>query len=110
MREPALDFPAYKSTALRHPKQPLIQVGPERTGPALAHLRPGELCNDLTKDGPVGERITLSGRLLDSAGRPIADSLIEIWQANSAGRYRHRDGRWPAPLDPQFPGRRADRH
>jgi protocatechuate 3,4-dioxygenase beta subunit len=104
MREPPLDFPDYKSTALRHPKRPLIRVGPERSGPALSHLRPGEIANDLTAAGPVGERITVSGRLLDSDGRPIRDSLVEIWQANAAGRYRHRNDRWPAPLDPNFHG------
>jgi protocatechuate 3,4-dioxygenase, beta subunit len=104
MREPPLDWPGYRSTALRHPKQALVQVGLERSGPVLAHLRPGEISNDLTKDGPVGERITVSGRLLDSDGRPIRDSLIEIWQANAAGRYRHRADRWPAPLDPGFAG------
>jgi protocatechuate 3,4-dioxygenase, beta subunit len=104
MREPPLDSPEYKSTALRHPKQPLIRVERERTGPALAHLRPGEMSNDLTRDGPVGERITVSGRLLDSAGRSIPDQLVEIWQANAAGRYRHRADRWPAPLDPGFQG------
>ena len=104
MREPPLDFPDYRSTALRHPKQPLIRVGTERSGPALSHLRPGELSNDLTKGGPVGERITVTGRLMDSDGRPIGDSLVEIWQANAAGRYRHRNDRWPAPLDPSFHG------
>src|SRR5215213_449739 len=104
MREPPLDHPPYKSTALRHPKQPLIAVGPERGGPALSHLRPGEISNDLTADGPLGERITVSGRLLDDGGRPIRDSLVEIWQANAAGRYRHRWDTWPAPLDPNFSG------
>ena len=48
--DPPYDFPAYRSTALRHPKQPLIQVGPERGGPALSHLRPGEISNDLGRD------------------------------------------------------------
>jgi protocatechuate 3,4-dioxygenase beta subunit len=104
MREPALDHPPYKSTALRHPKQPLVKVGPERGGPALGDLRPGELCDDLTTAGPVGERITVTGRLLDSDGRPIPGSLIEVWQANAAGRYRHRRDNWPAPLDPNFHG------
>jgi len=104
MREPPLDWPAYRSTALRHPKQPLVRVGLERSGPALAHLRPGEISNDLAKDRPIGERITVSGRLMDSDGRPIRDSLVEIWQANAAGRYRHRDDRWPAPLDSRFAG------
>src|SRR3954449_244198 len=102
--DPPLDFPDYKSTALRHPKQPLVQVGPERSGPALGHLRPGEISNDLTADGPVGERITVTGRLLDSDGRPIRDSLVEVWQANAAGRYRHRWDTWPAPIDPNFTG------
>jgi protocatechuate 3,4-dioxygenase beta subunit len=104
MREPGLDWPPYKSTALRHPKEPLVQVGPERSGPALGHLRPGELSNDLTTGGAVGERITVSGRLLGTDGRPIREALVEIWQANAAGRYRHRDDRWPAPLDPNFHG------
>jgi protocatechuate 3,4-dioxygenase, beta subunit len=107
MREPALDFPAYKSTALRHPKQPLVYLPDqvtEMTGPQLGQLRPGTIENDLTTEGPVGERITVSGRLLDVDGRPIRDSLIEIWQANAGGRYRHRWGEWPAPLDPNFGG------
>src|SRR3954462_13907973 len=98
--DPPYDFPDYRSTALRHPKQPLISVGPERSGPALGHLRPGEILNDLTKDGPVGERITVSGRLPGPDGPPLRDSVVEVWQANGAGRYRHRDDRWPAPLDP----------
>jgi protocatechuate 3,4-dioxygenase, beta subunit len=107
MREPALDFPAYKSTALRHPKQPLVYLPDqvtEMTGPQLGHLRPGAIENDLTSAGPVGERITVSGRLLDGDGRPIRDSLVEIWQCNAAGRYRHRWDNWPAPLDPNFGG------
>src|SRR5947208_15593828 len=91
----ALDYPDYESTRLRHPKQPLVYLPrelTEQTGPALGHLRPGVINNDLTRqhDGePVGERITVSGRLLDAGGRPIGDSLIEIWQANAAGRYSH---------------------
>jgi protocatechuate 3,4-dioxygenase beta subunit len=107
MREPALDWPAYKSTALRHPEQPLIYLPDEvadLTGPQLVDLRPGEISNDLTTAGPVGERITVSGRLLDAEGRPIRDSLVEIWQCNAAGRYAHRWDRWPAPLDPGFTG------
>ena len=110
MREPALDFPDYKSTALRHPKQPLVYLPDqvtETTGPQLGHLRPGAIENDLTRqhdEMPVGERITVSGRLLDTDGRPIRDSLVEIWQANAAGRYRHRWDTWPAPLDPNFSG------
>jgi protocatechuate 3,4-dioxygenase beta subunit len=110
MREPALDSPDYRSTALRHPKQPLVYLPAEiadLTGPQLGHFRPGEISNDLTRQHPgepLGERITVSGRLLDADGRPIRDSLIEIWQANTAGRYRHRWDRWPAPVDPNFTG------
>ena len=107
---PPLDFPEYRSTALRHPREPLVYLPhtvSEATGPQLGDLRPGPLDHDLTRqhDGePVGERITVSGRLLDGAGRPLADSLVEIWQANAAGRYRHRRDTWPAPLDPSFSG------
>jgi protocatechuate 3,4-dioxygenase, beta subunit len=107
MREPALDWPAYKSTALRHPKEPLVYLPEqvtEMTGPQLGQLRPGVIENDLTTAGPVGERITVSGRLLDVDGRPIRDSLVEIWQCNAAGRYRHRWDDWPAPVDPNFGG------
>jgi protocatechuate 3,4-dioxygenase, beta subunit len=107
MREPALDWPAYKSTALRHPKEPLVYLPEqvtEMTGPQLGQLRPGVIENDLTTAGPVGERIIVSGRLLDVDGRPIRDSLVEIWQCNAAGRYRHRSDNWPAPLDPNFGG------
>jgi protocatechuate 3,4-dioxygenase beta subunit len=107
---PRLDSPDYRSTTLRHPKQPLIYLphGPaELTGPQLDELRCGELDNDLTRQHagePIGERMTVSGGLLDGDGRPVRDSLIEIWQANAAGRYAHRWDRWPAPLDPNFTG------
>ena len=107
---PPLDFPEYRSTALRHPREPLVYLPhtiSETTGPQLGDLRPGPLDHDLTRrhaGEPVGERITVSGRLLDGDGRPIRDSLVEIWQANAAGRYRHRRDTWPAPLDPNFSG------
>jgi protocatechuate 3,4-dioxygenase beta subunit len=107
---PPLDFPEYRSTALRHPREPLVYLPhtvSEATGPQLGDLRPGPLDHDLTRQHegePVGERITVSGRLLDGDGRPIGDSLVEIWQANAAGRYRHRRDTWPAPLDPSFSG------
>ena len=107
---PPLDSPDYRSTRLRHPKEPLVYLPhavAEQAGPQLGDLRPGPLDHDLTRQHagePVGERITVSGRLLDGDGRPLRDSLVEIWQANAAGRYRHRRDTWPAPLDPNFSG------
>jgi protocatechuate 3,4-dioxygenase beta subunit len=79
----------------------------EVTGPAYGHERVGALDHDLTRqhDGePLGERITVSGRVLDGDGRPVRDTLVELWQANSAGRYRHHADQHPAPLDPNFSG------
>jgi len=105
---PPLDSPQYKSTALRHPKQPLVflpQNLTELTGPALGALAPvGELDNDLTRQHegePIGERIIVAGRVFDTEGKPLRNTLVEIWQANACGRYRHR---FPAPLDPNFSG------
>jgi protocatechuate 3,4-dioxygenase beta subunit len=116
IREPAgshppMDDEGYKSTALRHPKQPLVYLPQgitEITGPQLGAERvTGELDNDLTRQHaglPIGERITVSGRVFDTEGKPVRDTLVEIWQANAAGRYRHRWDRWPAELDPNFTG------
>ncbi len=108
---PPLDFPPYKSTQLRHPKQPLVYLPQnitELTGPALSSLAPvAEGDNDLTRQHagePIGERMIVSGRVFDTEGKPLRNTLVEIWQANSAGRYRHRWDRWPAPLDPNFSG------
>jgi protocatechuate 3,4-dioxygenase, beta subunit len=108
---PPMDHAPYKSTALRHPKQPLVylpQTITEVTGPQLgAELQLGKHDNDLTRqhaDEPIGERIIVSGRVLDTEGKPLRGTLVEVWQANSAGRYRHRGDRWPAPLDPNFTG------
>jgi protocatechuate 3,4-dioxygenase beta subunit len=108
---PPLDYPPYKSTSLRHPKQPLIylpQTITEITGPALGAFTPVTADDaDLTRqhDGePIGERITVTGRLFDTEGKPLRNTLIEVWQANAAGRYRHRWDNWPAPLDPNFSG------
>lgn len=107
---PPLDFPGYRSTWLRHPGQPLVLLPhllTELTGPALGPERPGEHDNDLTRQHagePQGQRITVHGRVLDGDGRPVPDSLVEVWQANACGRYRHTVDRWPAPLDPNFDG------
>jgi protocatechuate 3,4-dioxygenase, beta subunit len=107
---PPMDFEGYKSTALRHPRQPPIrlpQTITEITGPQLgeARIAPGD--DDLTtqhEDAPIGERIIVSGHVYDTEGKPLRDTLVEVWQANAAGRYRHRWDRWPAPLDPNFSG------
>jgi protocatechuate 3,4-dioxygenase beta subunit len=104
---------AYRSTALRAPGQPLVPLvhGPtERHGPLFSDhpVDPGE--RDLTRSAvtghrePLGERIHVSGRLLGTDGRPIGGQLVELWQANSAGRYAHEVDQHPAPLDPAFLG------
>lgn len=102
----------YKSTILRGPTKPLIplkQSLSERTGPAFGHDCIGPLDHDLTKNAvkngdPLGERIVVTGRVLDEQGRPIPNTLIEIWQANAAGRYIHKVDQHNAPLDPNFLG------
>lgn len=107
---PRPDHADYKSTALRHPKQPLIALPhafTEITGPLLGEGRLGALDSDLTRQhdtAPQGQRIVVHGRILDSDGRPVPRTLIEIWQANAAGRYQHVRDDWPAPLDPNFTG------
>jgi protocatechuate 3,4-dioxygenase beta subunit len=107
---PALDYPGYRSTALRHPRRPLVPL-PHRltevTGPLLGEGRVAATDHDLTVQHggePLGERIVVSGRVLDGDGRPVPGTLVEVWQANAAGRYRHDSDRHPAPLDPNFSG------
>jgi protocatechuate 3,4-dioxygenase, beta subunit len=107
---PRLDSPDYKSTALRHPKRPLrplVHTVTEITGPLLGEGRLGELDHDLTRqhDGePQGQRMIVTGRVLEDDGRPVPNTLVEIWQANAGGRYFHRRDNWPSPLDPNFTG------
>ena len=104
--------PDYKSTVLRAPSKPLLPLTAspsELTGPVYGHDAVGALDADLTKNGvtagePIGERIIVSGRVLDESGRPQRDTLIEIWQANAAGRYIDRGDAHDAPLDPNFHG------
>jgi protocatechuate 3,4-dioxygenase beta subunit len=108
--DPPLDYRGYGSTALRHPRNPLVvlpQTLTEVTGPVLGEGTVGPGDHDLTvqhEGEPIGQRIQVSGRLLDSGGRPIPNSLVEVWQANAAGRYMHRNDDWAAPLDPNFSG------
>ena len=100
----------YVSTRLRAPLKAPVDL-PQRltevTGPVLGEGLVYEDDADLTRgyaQAPAGQRILVSGRLLDGDGRPIPHSLVEIWQANAAGRYRHDRDSWPAPLDPNFDG------
>ena len=107
---PPLHNPAYRSTLLRAPTQPLAllpQGLTEVTGPLFGQERAVAADADLTTrhpGEPLGERIIVAGRVLDSGGRPVPDTLVEIWQANAAGRYAHGVDRHPAPLDPNFDG------
>jgi protocatechuate 3,4-dioxygenase beta subunit len=107
---PDLDWPAYGGTRFRHPlhaPMDLPQRLTEITGPLLGEGRLGEFDNDLTRqhDGePQGQRIIVHGRVLDEGGKPLPATLIEIWQANAGGRYRHVVDNWPSPLDPNFTG------
>jgi protocatechuate 3,4-dioxygenase, beta subunit len=108
--DPSYLHPDYVGTRLRAPKRPLIPLRhtlSEVTGPVFGHERVGELDHDLTRQHagePLGERILLGGRVLDGDGRPVTGTLVEIWQANSAGRYLHEVDRHPAPIDPNFSG------
>ena len=105
-----IDYPGYRSTRLRAPKRPLVTLPEEfhaLDGPVFGEDGIDPLDSDLTRQRegePLGERIVVSGRLLDDSGRPLPGALIEIWQANSAGRYHHEVDRHPAPLDPNFAG------
>lgn len=104
--------PAYTSTVLRAPRQllvPLVQSLSELTGPVYGPEAIRPLDNDLTRNAakagePIGERIIVVGRVLDDTGRPVRNALVEVWQANAAGRYYHQVDRHPAPLDPNFTG------
>lgn len=103
-------YPDYVSTRLRAPKKPLVilpRTLSDITGPAYGRGRIGALDSDLTRQHPgepLGERIIVHGRVLDGDGRPVRNGLIEVWQANAAGRYTHQGDRHPAPLDPNFSG------
>jgi protocatechuate 3,4-dioxygenase beta subunit len=108
---PDRDYPPYRSSTLRHPTQPLTVVtdpdAVELWGPVFGAADVTELDADLTiqhSGEPIGERMTVSGRVTDRAGRPVRGQLVEIWQANAAGRYVHRREQHPAPLDPNFTG------
>ncbi|MCY4236866.1 MAG: protocatechuate 3,4-dioxygenase subunit beta [Rhodospirillaceae bacterium] len=109
---PAYDYGPYASTRLRAPKQPLVKIDhtlSEVTGPSFGPDSAPELEADLTRNAringePLGERIIVTGRVLDEDGRAVPNAMIEIWQANSCGRYIHEIDQHDAPLDPNFTG------
>jgi protocatechuate 3,4-dioxygenase beta subunit len=108
--EVQVDYPGYRSTRLRAPKRPLVTL-PESAhpfgGPVFGDETVSELDYDLTQQHegePLGERIIVAGRLLDQDGKPIRKALVEVWQANAGGRYKHHVDQHPAPLDPNFSG------
>jgi protocatechuate 3,4-dioxygenase beta subunit len=105
-------YAAYRSTIRRAPSLPLVDVpltlseltGP---GPTISMVTPEDA--DLTRNAgtgeeAIGQRIIVTGRVLDAQGMPVPHTLIEIWQANAAGRYIHQNDQWPGPLDPNFLG------
>jgi protocatechuate 3,4-dioxygenase beta subunit len=103
-------IPPYKSTAKRGPMQPLLRIdaptpAEQNVAPASRILLPND--TDLTAHGdsePLGEKIVVTGRVLDEDGKPVRNSLLEVWQCNAAGRYRHKRDQHNAPLDPNFNG------
>jgi protocatechuate 3,4-dioxygenase beta subunit len=110
--QPPYLHPDYKSTVLRAPQKPLILLPTtlsELTAPVYGHDDIQPLDNDLTKNAvvngePLGERIIVVGRVVDEAGRPVPNALLEVWQANACGRYIHKKDQHDAPLDPNFYG------
>ena len=108
--DPDYLYEPYRSTIRRAPRKPLILLPgilSAGTGPVFGHDAVTESSFDLTRqhsDEPIGERITVSGRVLDERGRPVINTLVEIWQTNAAGRYFHKKDQHHAPLDPNFTG------
>jgi protocatechuate 3,4-dioxygenase beta subunit len=110
--QPAAYTPIYKTTVARSPRYALLSLDQslsETTGPVFGHNEIGLLDNDLTKNyakngSPIGERIIVHGRVLDENRRPVRNTLVEFWQANAAGRYRHKKDTYLAPIDPNFGG------
>ena len=107
--QPANDTPSYGSTHLRHPTQPPLRIPQtvtETTGPRFSPARFGAMADLSVTDGKQaqGERIIVRGRVVDENDRPIPHTMIEIWQANAAGRYDHPGDQHDAPLDPNFHG------
>jgi protocatechuate 3,4-dioxygenase beta subunit len=104
--QPDNDSPAYGSTHKRHPTQPLLRFAHTLTEVTGPHFSPAQFpaFADLTKPGSQGERIIVRGRVTDEDGRPQRNTIVEVWQANAAGRYDHPFDTHDAPLDPHFHG------
>jgi protocatechuate 3,4-dioxygenase beta subunit len=104
--------PGYKSSVLRSPRHALLslpQTASEQTGPVFGHALLGPLDRDLIRNyahtgEAIGQRIVVYGQVLDENARPVAGSLVEVWQANAGGRYRHAREGYQAALDPNFGG------
>jgi len=104
--------PDYKSSSARSPRLPLLSIHQslsDMTGPVFSASEIGLLDNDLLRNyaktgDPIGERIIVHGRVLDEDCRPVANSLVEFWQANAGGRYRHANDSYLAPIDSNFGG------
>ena len=108
--QPSHNHAPYVSSVERHPKEALIVIPhtlSEVTGPHFTLEDVSKSSSDLTKHGkaePLGERIIVSGKVMDQEGRPVRRTLVEVWQANAAGRYLHKVDQHNAPLDPNFTG------
>lgn len=108
--QPRLDYPPYRSSLLRHPTKDLHHADPESIelfAPVFGERDIALLESDLTVQHtgePIGERMVVTGRILDGDGHPVRNQLVEIWQANAAGRYIHKRDQHPAPIDPNFTG------
>lgn len=109
-RRPRLDFAPYRSSLLRHPTKSFAHADPEGVelfSPVFGARDVDPLESDLTIThgaDPIGERLVVTGRVLDSRGKPVRGQLVEVWQANAAGRYIHQRDQHPAPIDPNFTG------
>lgn len=109
---PAALTPDYKTSVARSPRYALLSLessASEMTGPTFGHGDIDPLDNDLIRNyaksgDPIGERIIVHGRVLDENARPVPNTLVEVWQANAGGRYRHKKDSYLAPIDPNFGG------
>jgi len=110
--QPPYLYPEYRSTPLRGPTRPLLPIKAslaDLAAPVYGHEDVGPLDHDLTRNArrngePLGERIIVTGRVLDDRGKPVPNTLVEVWQANAAGRYIHVVDQHDAPIDPNFLG------